>query len=101
MTVQIDINQTYLVKQKSDVVACDIDGETALMSLENGKYYSLDPIGSRIWGLLTTPRGMTEICAILLDDFEVEPDRCKQDVQAFLSNLLEEGLIEIIDELGK
>jgi hypothetical protein len=97
----VDMNKTFLIKQSIDVVSCDIEGETALMSVENGKYYSLDSIGSRIWGLLTNPLRIAEICDILLKDFEVEPARCEQEVQAFLTDLLKENLIEIIDEPGK
>jgi hypothetical protein len=95
------IGSHAMIKQADDVVSCDLEGETALMSVAQGKYYGLDPIGSRIWGLLATPRRMSEICTVLLQEYEVEPGRCEQDVQTLLNHFLEANLIEIIDGPGK
>jgi len=49
-----------------DLVSCDLEGETALMSVDQGKYYGLDPIGSRIWALLEQARPVVDLCALLL-----------------------------------
>jgi len=89
---------TCTVKRADDLVSCDLDGETALMSVENGKYYALDPIGSRIWVLLEQARTVADLCALLLQEFEVEPPQCQKDVLDFLQDLAQDNLIQVVDE---
>jgi hypothetical protein len=83
--------------QADNLVACDLDGETALMSVEHGKYYGIDAIGSRIWALIEQPRLVSDLCVLLLKEFEVEPSQCEHDVLAFLSELAKDNLVKIVD----
>jgi hypothetical protein len=96
MKPAINLNST--IKRMDNLVSCDLDGETALMSVDQGKYYGLDPIGSRIWALLEEARPVVDLCALLLAEFEVEPARCQQDVLAFLHDLAQDNLIKVVDE---
>jgi hypothetical protein len=70
------------------------DGEMVILSLQQGVYYGLDPVGARIWELLQQPRTVGEVREILLNEYEVEPERCAQELSALLAELLENGLIE-------
>ena len=36
-------------------LACDIHGETAILHIDPGRYYSLNPLASRIWTTLQEP----------------------------------------------
>lgn len=92
------IGLTSTIIRDKGLVSCDLDGETALMSVENGKYYALDPIGSRIWVLLEQARAVSDLCALLLQEFEVEPAQCQKDVLDFLHELAQDNLIKVVDE---
>ena len=81
-----------VVKRVEELVSADMDGETVMMSIENGKYFGMDPIGSRIWELIEQPRSVSEVCAILLDEFDVEPEQCERDVGEFLNELMEQNI---------
>ena len=96
MNPTISLNST--VKRVDNLVSCDLDGETALMSVENGKYYAMDLIGSRIWTLLVQARPVSAICSLLIEEFEVEPSQCEHDVLAFLNDLSLDNLVEVADE---
>ncbi|AEB08805.1 lasso peptide biosynthesis PqqD family chaperone [Desulfobacca acetoxidans] len=96
MNQSIGLNQT--IQRSDDLVSCDLDGETALMSVANGKYYGLDPVGSRIWVLLEQARPVSDLCAILLQEFEVEASQCQHDVLVFLNELAQDNLIKVFDE---
>lgn len=87
-----------VIKRAEDLVSCDLEGETALMSVEKGKYYGIDPIGSRIWALIEQARLVSDLCALLLEEFEVELSQCERDVLAFLSELAKDNLVIIVDE---
>jgi hypothetical protein len=96
MKPTIRLNST--VKRSDDLVSCDLDGETALLSVENGKYYAIDPVGSRIWALLEQARPVSELCTLILEEFEVEPPQCEHDVLAFLNALAQDNLVKVADE---
>jgi hypothetical protein len=95
MNQYIDLNTCIM--QATNLISCDLDGETALMSVEHGKYYGINPIGSRIWALIEQPRLISDLCACLLSEFEVESTQCENDVLAFLSELAKDNLVKIVD----
>jgi len=86
------------IQRADDLVSCDLDGETALMSAVNGKYYGLNPVGSRIWSLLEQARLVADICAFLRQEFKVGSSQCQHDVLFFLNELARDNLVKVVDE---
>ncbi len=86
---------TTQIQASSEQVSCDLAGEAAILDLQNGVYYGLDPVGARIWELIQTPREVREIVSQLLDEYDVEPGQCENDVLALLDQLSQRGLIEV------
>jgi hypothetical protein len=84
-----------VVVASRDQVSCEVGAESAILNLKNGVYYTLDPVGARIWSLLQEPHSISEIHAAILGEYDVEPSRCQDDLVALLSRFAEEGLIEI------
>jgi hypothetical protein len=93
---QIGLNS--IIKQADNLVSCELDGETALMSITNGHYYGLDPIGSRIWALIEQEQLVSELCTLLLEEFEVEPLQLEHHVLTFLNELAQNDLVRVFDE---
>jgi hypothetical protein len=77
-----------------DQVSSDLGNEVAILDLKAGVYYGLDDVAARIWNLIREPRTVNEIRDILLEEYEVEPERCERDLLALLERLAAEGLIE-------
>lgn len=94
---KIRIEEGTVVVQSREPVAVDMDDTVVMMSLERGKYYGLDKIGSRIWELLAEPRTVADLCATLEAEFEVDAATCSTDVREFLTELASEQLVRIID----
>jgi hypothetical protein len=78
-----------------DQVSCDLAGEAAILNVKNGLYYGLDPVGARIWDLMQEPREVDDIQSMIASEYDVEPERCAQDLADLLQKLLAEGLIEV------
>ena len=91
------IGTETVVAQVEELVSSDLDGETVMMSVQNGKYYGMDKIGSRIWALIEEPRSVSNVCDTILGEFDVSRERCEQDVLAFLNKLAEDNLVKVID----
>ncbi len=79
-------------------VSSDLGGEVVILNLKTGIYYGLDNVGAHVWTLLKEPRRVNEIRDSILREYEVEPERCEEDLLALLEELESKGLIEISDE---
>lgn len=90
-----DLSAQSVVVAAKDQVSCNLDGEIAILSVAKGTYYGLDLIGAQVWGLLQEPRSIAEICDAILQEYEVEPERCHRDLLALLERLWIEGLVEV------
>lgn len=91
------------VSADASVVATDghvfseLGGDVVILNLKDGLYYGLNAIGSRVWTLIQEPAAVRQICATLLDEYEVAPGPCEQDLLLLLDDMLASGLIEVCD----
>jgi len=69
-----------------------------MMSVENGEYFGLDPVGSRIWDLIENPIRIDSLVDLLLEEFDVSKEQCESDTFEFLNELREKNLLLIISE---
>lgn len=86
-----------VVQAVPDQVAANLAEEVVILNLKDGVYYGLNPVGARIWNLLQTPRTVNEVQDILVQEYEVEPQRCRTDMLELLERLAAKGLIKIED----
>lgn len=92
---ELSLTAETLIQRSEEVVHSTIDGEVVMMSVEQGSYYGLDAIGSRIWNLLERPAKVGDLCQALMKEFEVDEARCFQDVAAFLKAIGKQKIIAI------
>jgi hypothetical protein len=92
-----NISTESIVSQIEDIVASDIDDEKVMMSVEKGRYYGLDPVGSRVWELIGKPVRVSELIDALLLQYDVDRATCERDVLAFLGELYEDGILQVED----
>ncbi len=90
-----EITLTSTVTQSEDQVSTELDGETVLMSLEQGNYYGMDKILSRIWALIKEPIAVSSLCDRLMEEYDVEKEICEKDVLDVLNDLAKENLLKI------
>jgi hypothetical protein len=84
-----------IVSAASEQVSCPLGDEAAILNLKNTVYYGLDPVGSRIWGLLQQARSVGELRDALVDEYDVEAGRCERDLLELLEKMRAEGLIQV------
>ncbi|MER8856134.1 MULTISPECIES: PqqD family protein [unclassified Mesorhizobium] len=81
-----------------DAVACEFGNGLALLDMRSNIYYSLNSVGAFIWELIQEPRPISEIRSAVLDRYNVDPERCKADVDGLLKGLADAGLARLHDE---
>ncbi len=65
-----------------------------MTNFDAGCYYGLEAIAQRIWQILAQPVAASEICCVLLGEYDVEQSTCERDILDFLIQLEAEGLID-------
>ena len=83
-----------VLKGNTDVQATNMDGETVLLDLSTGRYYTLNRIGSLIWELCTGEQSISDIHTVLCGRFDVAPDRALDDLVTLVNQLIQEGLLQ-------
>ena len=81
-----------------DQVSADLSGEAAILNLKTSTYFGLNTVGASIWKLIQEPKTVSQIRDAIIEEYDVEPNRCEHDILELLQELSEYGLIEIIDE---
>jgi len=82
----------------SDLVVCaELDGEAVLLNVETGIYFGLDAIAAHIWRLLSEGATQESIAERLTEEYDAEPSELRADLDAFLDQLAERGLIRALD----
>lgn len=77
----------------SRIVHETIDGETILIDLRTGTYYSLTGCGSEIWALLVAGVPLDRAVGTLRERYPVEAEEAEKAVRKMADELVEEGLL--------
>ncbi len=82
----------------SEIVHETIDGETVIVNLENGNYYSIQNSGVDIWNEISSSSTLNEIVSVLQDRYQVDHDVVNEAVNKLLVELQKEGLVQVSSE---
>ncbi len=75
------------------VLSESLNDETVVLDMSSGIYFGLSPVASRFWKLLGEGTARPQIEATLLNEFEVEPETLRADLDSLLSDLEGKKLI--------
>jgi hypothetical protein len=89
----IDSNRRFQPKTE-EIAASIIDGETIIVNLSNGNYFSTDGTGTEIWSMIEQRRSVAEMHAIFSQRNGADGQRVSDDLGALLEKMLNENIIE-------
>ncbi len=95
------ISERSTIVVTKDQVSADLNGEAAILNLKTSTYFGLNTVGASIWKLVREPKTVNQIRDAIIQEYDVEPDRCEHDILELLQELSKHGLIEIIEEKNK
>lgn len=78
-----------------NVQGATLDGETVLLDLSSGRYYTLNRVGTAVWERCTGTHSLQEIHATLCSRFEASAERIGDDLVALVTHLGHEGLLTL------
>ena len=91
------ISISSIIMAEKDPVTSEMANEVAILNPKSGMYFGLDMVGARIWELIQEPMTVKDIRNKILDEYEVDVDRCEQDLFVLFREMSNNGLIEVRD----
>lgn len=88
---------TTLVAVREQLTS-EIEDEKVVLHTKTETYYGIEGIGARTWELLQQPRTLSELETQIREEYDVEPDRCRRDLEQFLTELIDEQLVERVTD---
>ncbi|MDY0039054.1 MAG: PqqD family peptide modification chaperone [Desulforhabdus sp.] len=91
----VGLQEDTLVSLIDENILADLGGEAVILSMTSGTYYGLDSVGLRIWSLLGQPKTLKQLKESLIEEYDVEPEKCDCELRIFLSKLADQSLIRL------
>lgn len=88
-----DLSPQCILSRNQSIFASRIDGELVMMDEKQSAYFGLNPVGSTIWDNLNEPLSVEALIDRLVTHYSVDRERCRQEIQPFLRQMLEHGLV--------
>jgi hypothetical protein len=89
------IGSTTLIWRSPSVLTAEVDGEIVMMSIEHGRYFGLDDIGSDIWKRIEPPCSFAALIDGLAEDYEADRATIAADVQNLLGRMAEQDVVRL------
>ena len=87
----LDLDRRF--ERRDGVMHRVLEGEAVVLDLSEGKYFGLDPVGTRIWELLDG-RPLREVRDVILGEFEVDAETAEKDLLRLVGELAGKGLVQ-------
>lgn len=91
----MNLELSQKITRHSDMLSAEIGGEAIMMSIENGAYFGLNPVATRIWDLIEQPKSVAALIQTITDEYEVSSEQATDDVQVFVADMIERGIAQI------
>jgi len=88
------MNEESRPKQTEQTLKQKLSEEMVLLNLKDGQYYSLDPVGQRVWELCDGTRRVSEIITVICSEFDAGRERVRDDLLELLGELADAKLVE-------
>jgi hypothetical protein len=83
-----------IISISPDVMVRKVGEESVLLDLKTERYLGLDDVSARFWDLLTGGGSIQSAYEMLLAEFEVDPERLRNDLDDFVQELIQSGLVQ-------
>jgi hypothetical protein len=95
-------NSSRFKVNSPNVVSETIDGETVIVSLSKGTYYSLDRVGTDVWNLIEQKFSVGNIVTAITQQFTGDAELIESSIKTLIAQLRAEELISPADaDLGE
>ncbi len=98
MALPIDAQSSSKFVRSKNQVSADLNGNAVVFNFVDGKYFSLNGIGTRVWCMIERPVSLQSMIHCIMNEYDVDEKQCSQDLVRLLNSLYQSGLIELCVE---
>jgi hypothetical protein len=91
-----EISLDTRVRVSEAAIVRELDGEAVVLQLDDGVYFGLDPVGTRLWQLLEHHGLLRRAHDAALGEFDVTPDVLERDLIDLVRQLADRRLVELV-----
>ena len=84
--------------QNKETISGKLHDEQVMLDIEKGKYFSLNPVATRIWEILEQAMDIHQLCTLLKKEYDIDAKPCQEETQDYLDEMVKLGLVQILDE---
>src|SRR5579862_1631907 len=84
-----------VISRSPSVLTAEVDGEIVMMSIEQGRYFGLDDIGSDIWKRIERSCSFATLIDGLTSHYESDRATVAADVRSLLGRMVEQDVVRL------
>lgn len=81
-------------ERRPGLVAANLGEELAVLDMASGSYLGFNATAAHVWRLLDQPRTLEALCEAMMQEFDIDADRCRSELRELLDQMLAAGLIQ-------
>ena len=79
--------------RRQHILQQEAAGTVVLLDVEDGRYFALDEVGGRVWDLCDGSRTVSEIAAVIGEEYDAPAGTIERDLGELMSHLANEELV--------
>jgi hypothetical protein len=80
--------------RNNETISGRLHDEVVMMDINKGKYFAMNPVATHIWDLLEEPASIEELCAKLVQEYDIDEATCTKEVSHFIKEMTSLSLIK-------
>lgn len=76
-----------------NIIAKDLQGETVLLNMKNGDYFTLNNMGTKVYDHICQGMTIKQITESLFEEYEVGYDQLRNDVLTLVDELRKKDIV--------
>ena len=94
-SVPVEISPATVVSHDQSSLTAKIYDGIMLMTVPGELFYGFNESAKRIWQLTAQPISLRDLCACFEEEYDIDPQQCRQDVATFVEQLVERDIIKV------
>lgn len=90
-----EIGEETVISRSPSVLAAEVEGETVMMSIDQGRYFGLDHIGTDIWKRIEPPCSFGALIEALVAEYDADRATIATDVRRLLDRMAAQGVVRL------
>jgi hypothetical protein len=80
-------------KRAANLLEADVGDDLVALDPQAGTCFGFNSVATTVWRQLEEPKTFDQLKTALIEEYDVEPDRCAAELKELLDAMSEQGLV--------